>query len=110
MTPLGGAVALTDPHTRPVAISDHLHLHVSRPGQIALDVALGSTEALERLGLGRLECPRRLVGGSHHSHTAPAAAVGGLDRHWPAVLVAKGDDLVGGREELSGPRHAAYAR
>ena len=38
-----------------VGVADDLHLDVAGPGEVALDVALVAAEALERLGLGRLE-------------------------------------------------------
>ena len=88
---LGRAVALADPDGVAVGVGDDLHLDVAGPGEVALDVALGPPEALERLGLGRLEGARRLVGRLHDPHAAPAAAVGGLDGDRPAVLLAEGD-------------------
>ena len=56
---LGRAVALADPHAVAVGVGDDLHLDVAGPGEVALDVALVAPEALERLGLGRLERGRR---------------------------------------------------
>ena len=52
---LGRAVALADPHGVAVGVGEDLHLDVPGPGEVALDVALGPAEALERLGLRRLE-------------------------------------------------------
>ena len=91
---LGRAVALADPHDVAVGVADDLHLHVARPGEVALDVALVAAEALERLGLRRLERGVGLVGALHDAHAAAAAAVGRLDGDRPAELLAEGDDLV----------------
>ena len=59
---LARAVALAEPHRVAVRVGEHLHLDVARPGEVALDVALGAAEALERLVLRRLERGGRLVG------------------------------------------------
>ena len=86
---LGGAVALTDPHHVPVRVTDDLHLDVSRPGQVALDVDLGATEVRLCFALRRLH--RRLdgVGPGDHLHAATAAPVGSLHRDRPPVLGAE---------------------
>ena len=94
VAPLGRAVALAHPHDVAVGVADHLHLHVARPGEVALDVALVAPEALERLGLRRLQRGVGLVGALHHAHAATAAAVGRLDGDGPAELLAEGHDLV----------------
>jgi hypothetical protein len=93
-----------------VLVADDLHLDVARPLEVALDVALVATEALERLAAGRVEGFGGLVGRAHHAHAAAAAAVGRLDGDGPAVLVAERDDLAGVGEELGGAGHAGDAR
>ena len=110
MAALRRAVALADPHAVAVGVGDDLHLHVPGPGEVALDVALRPAEALQRLGLRRLERRRRLFGGLHDAHAAAAAPVGRLDGDRPAVGLAEGDDLVGRREELGGAGDAGNAR
>ena len=75
-------------------VGQHLHLHVPRPLQVALQVDLGAAEvglSLTRRRLHRLRC---LVGRLHDLHAAPTAAVGGLDGDRPAVLLAEGHHLV----------------
>ena len=109
VAPLGRAVALADPHDVAVGVADDLHLDVARPGEVALDVALVAAEALERLGLRRLEGGVGLVGALHDAHAATAAAVGRLDGDRPAELLAEGDDLVAAGEELGGAGHARHA-
>ena len=106
---LGRAVALADPHEVAVGVADDLHLDVAGPGEVALDVALVAPEALERLGLRRLERRVGLVGALDDAHAAPAAAVGRLDGDRPAELLAEGDDLVAAGEELGGAGHALHA-
>ncbi len=109
VTALGGAVALAHPDTAAVRVGDDLHLDVARPGEVALDVALGASEALQGLGLGRLQRARRILRRLHDPHATAATAVGGLDRDRPAVLLAEGDHLVGRRQELGRARHASDA-
>jgi hypothetical protein len=106
---LGRAVALAHPDGVAVGVGEDLHLDVARPGEVALDVALGPAEALERLGLGGLERLGGLVGRRDDAHAAPAAAVRRLDGDRPAVLLAERHDLVGRREELGGAGHALHA-
>ena len=87
-------------------VGDDLHLDVTRSSEVALDVALVSPEALQRLGLGRGQSFVGVGRGVDHPHAAPAAAVSGLDRDGPSVGLAEGDHLVAGAEELGGPGHA----
>jgi BirA family biotin operon repressor/biotin-[acetyl-CoA-carboxylase] ligase len=104
------AVALAEPHRVAVGVGEDLHLDVAGPGQVALDVALGAAEALERLRLRRLQSRRRFRRRGHHPHAPAPAAVGRLDGHRPAVLLAEGHHLVGRGEELGGAGHAGHAR
>ena len=84
-------------------VSDDLHLDVAGPREVALDVALVPTEALESFALGRHQGLFGLSGRLDHAHPAPTAPVGGLDGDWPAELVAEGDDLGGVVQALGRP-------
>ena len=103
------AVALADPDAVAVRVGDDLHLDVAGPREVALDVALVASEALECLGLGRLERAVGLVGRLDDAHASAAAAVGRLDGDGPAVLLAEGDDIVAGLQVLGGAGHALHA-
>ncbi len=81
---LGRAVALAEPQTVAVGVSDDLHLDVPGPFEVPLDVDLGPTEVRLGFALGRLHRLGHLVGRRHHLHAAPAAAVGGLDGDRPS--------------------------
>ena len=59
---LARAVALAEPHGVAVRVGEDLHLDVTGPGEVALEVALAAAEALERLGLRRLERAGRVLG------------------------------------------------
>ena len=89
------AVALAEPHHVAVGVGEDLHLDVTGPREITLDVALGPPESLQGLVLSRLQSRRRFAGRRDHAHPPPASAVGGLDGDGPAELLAEGDHLVG---------------
>ena len=100
MASLARAVALAEPERVAVRVGQDLHLDVSRPCQVALHVALVATEVGERLTLGRLEGLGSLVGRVYDLHASATTTECRLDRHWPAELLAKGDDFIGGTQRL----------
>ena len=89
------AVALAEPHAVAVRVGDHLHLDVAGLGEVALHVALvrPKYDVASRWADSNGRRPRRRRATTFMP--AAAAAVGGLDRDRPAVLVAEGDDLAG---------------
>jgi hypothetical protein len=110
VAPLGGAVALAEVDDAPVGVGQHLDLHVTRAGEIALDVDLAAPEGRHRLALGGLQRVVEVGLAAHHLHAAPAAAERGLDRHRQPVAggeVARHRRIVGG---LHGARHHRAAR
>ncbi len=109
VAPLGGAVALPQPHGVPVGVGDDLHLHVAGPRQVPLHVALVPTEVGEGLPHGRLQSFGGLLGTGDHLHAPPAAAVSRFDGHRPSELVPEGGDLLWRGQDLGSPGHAGYA-
>ncbi len=93
VAPLGRAVTLAEPDDVAVGVGEHLDLDVARPGEVALHVALGAPEVRLRLAGRGLERRGRLVGARRDLQPLAPAAVGRLDRDWPAVLVPEGHDL-----------------
>ena len=59
---LGRAVAFTEPERGAVRVGEDLHLDVTGPRQVALDVALVAPEVTLGLALRALECLGRLIG------------------------------------------------
>src|SRR5205823_5261711 len=59
----------------------HLHLHVARIGQVALDVHRGVGEELLALSRGAVERLFQLALGLGHAEALASAAARGLDRH-----------------------------
>ena len=57
VTALGRAVALAEPERGAVGVGEDLHLDVTGPGQVALDVALGSSEVTLGFALRALQAP-----------------------------------------------------
>ena len=74
-------------------VGQHLHLHVARVGQVALDVDGGVGEELLALAARALEGVLELVGVERHAEALAAAAARGLDRDRVADGVV--DDLAG---------------
>ncbi len=94
MAALCRAVALAEPHHVPVGVADDLHLDVTRPRQVALDVDLGAAEVRLGFALCRVDRGLDVVGTGHDLHAAAAAAVGSLHRNRPAVRLAERSHLV----------------
>jgi len=105
MATLGGTVAQRDPHDVAVLVADQLHLDVSRPREVSLDVDLVATEERFRLSLGGVHRLLHRGGVLDHFHTATAAAECRLDGDWPAVLFAELHDFRRAVDELGGTRH-----
>ena len=91
-------------------VGQHLGLDVPRVVEVALDEALTATEGGDCLAHGGvielgdlLECARNL-------EAATATAEGGLDRDGQAVLLRKGDDLIGTGHGVGSARHLRRAR
>ena len=104
------AVAFAEPDAVAVGVAEDLHLDVSRPGEVPLEVRLGPTEVRRRLPGGGLERRLRAVGVADDLQALPATSVRGLDRHRPAVLLTEGDDLVDVGDHLGRPGDRLDAR
>ncbi|CAB4696597.1 unannotated protein [freshwater metagenome] len=93
MATLRRTIAFGDPDAISVSVADDLHLDVAGPGEVALDVALISAEALKRFASCGIECFSSLVFAANNAHAASAAAIGGLDCDRPTVCLAECNDL-----------------
>ncbi len=90
-------------------VGEDLHLDVTGPGEVALEVTLGASEIALGLALSAFERGGSFVGCVDDLHPTPATAVGGLYRDGPAELLAKGDHLFRVFEHLVTTRHAGHA-
>src|ERR1039458_1327531 len=109
MPSLGRAVALAEPERGAVDVGEDLHLDVTGPGEIALDVTLGPTERTLGFALRALQRRRRLVRGVHDLHAASAATVGGFDGDRPAEFVAELHDFFGVLQRFTSTGYAPDA-
>jgi hypothetical protein len=110
MTPLRGAVALTQPDRVAVCIAEHLHLDVSRVLEVALEVRLRASEVRGCFARRRLERAGGFVGVVADLHALAAAAERGLDRDRPAVLGAERHDLLRPGDRVGGTGDGGDAR
>src|SRR4029434_107754 len=79
MTPLDGALTLSQVHHVTVMIADDLELDVSRALQVFLDVNVAISECRFGLPLGRPQGVRKLACRADDAHAAPSAASHGFD-------------------------------
>src|SRR4051812_27232062 len=105
MSSLRRAIPRADPHDVAVLVADDLHLDVTRPCEIALEIDLVPTEEGLRLALGAVHRLLHVRFGAHHLHATAAAAIGGFDSQGVAVFCAERSDLVGRCHELRRARH-----
>ena len=84
-------------------VRDDLYLHVARPGEVPLDVAVGAPESGLGLPLGRLEGARPLRLPTDHPHPPATSTEGRFDGYGPAVRVAEVDHLSGPASERCVP-------
>ena len=89
MAALNRTVAGAQMDTVAVRIGQDLHFDMAWRCQVALHVDLVATEVRHSFALGRLDGIRNLGWPVHHLHATAAAAVGRLDGHRPAVLLAE---------------------
>src|SRR5271170_3309195 len=75
-------------------VGQDLHLNVTRPAQIPLNVDFGSTEVSLRFPGGGLHRFSGIAGALDHFHASAAAAVGSLNGQGPADFFAESDHLI----------------
>ena len=92
-----------------VAVREALGLDVPRLVEEALNEALAAAEGGHRLARGRVEELRDLLERARDLEAAAAAAERRLDGHGQAVLLRKGDDLVGRLDGVRGARNQGSA-
>ena len=83
---LDRAVAVEQVQHRAVRIGQHLHLHMARPGDIALQQQRAVAEGRGGFALRGRERPGQVLRAPDDAHAAPAAAGRGLDEHRIADL------------------------
>ena len=93
-----------------VGVGEHLHLHVPRVGQVALEIHGRVTEELLALARRALEGASELAGRAGDAEALAAAAAGGLDGHGVADVgrddPARGGDRLDGHRCAGDDRHA----
>ena len=106
VTALDGAVALAQGQRTPVAVAEHLDLHVARADEGALDVERAVPEC--RLGFAgcRLEDSLQVVRVGHEAHAAAPAPGGGLQEEREADVAGERACLL----EARGPIRAGDER
>ena len=86
-------------------VRDDLHLHVARPGEVPLDVAVGAPESGLGLTLRRLEGGGRFTCRTNDAHPPATSTEGRFDGHRPAVGVAEVDHLLRPGQRTVRPWH-----
>ena len=103
---LDRAVALAQVDHVAVAVGEHLHLHVARVRQVALQVHRGVGEELLAFARGALEGVLQLLLGERHPEPLATATTGRLHGHREAELpLGDLERLLERRHGLRGPGH-----
>ena len=90
-------------------VGEHLGFDVPRVVEVALDEAFSATEGGDGLAHGGVVELGDLFQRAGDLQAAPAAAEGRLDGDRQAVLLGKGDDLVGAAHRIGSARHLRRA-
>ena len=95
MPALDGAVPGTEVDDVAVGVGEDLHLDMTGPGKVLLEIALGPPEALFRFSLRGLQGVRRVGGRGDHPHAPATAPEGSFDGHGPTEGVTELDHFPG---------------
>ena len=95
MAALEGAVALEKVNHLAVAVAEHLHLNMARPGDIGLQQDAVIAKGAGGFALGRAERRGEIAGALDLAHALAAAPGHGLDQHRIADLLGLGGEMGG---------------